>query len=214
MTNTPLIRPYRGMPAEDRVTRRREALIDAALEVFDAEGWTGVSARRVCEQAGLTRRYFYESFEDVDALTGAMLERITREVWAAASDAVTDTDASMAELTRQAVSGGLDVLTAVPAKGRFLATSQNAGSSIATHRARAMDDLAVLVERVIATRRPDGESIDPHEARIVAITIVGAILRIVDSWLGNEVDLTRDEVVSWSGTTATAILDAATTRRR
>ena len=82
-------------------------MVDAALEVFAAEGWAGLSARRVCEQAGLTRRYFYESFDDIDALLGALFDRITGEVTAAvqaAAAAGAASAASRAELLERAVS--------------------------------------------------------------------------------------------------------------
>src|ERR1700737_699446 len=121
MTDSSLVRPYRGVAAGDRVAGRREALIDAALEVFADEGWAALSARKVCEQAGLTRRYFYESFYDIDALIGAVFGRITGEVRAAVRAAVADGAAPLSELVARAVSAGLDVLALPPSKGRFLA---------------------------------------------------------------------------------------------
>jgi len=80
MSDSSLVRPYRGVAADDRIAARRSALMDAALEVFAADGWAALSARRVCEQAGLTRRYFYESFDDIDALIGAVFDRVADEV--------------------------------------------------------------------------------------------------------------------------------------
>jgi AcrR family transcriptional regulator len=212
MSYSSLIRPYRGVAADDRVANRREALIDAALEVFAAEGWAALSARRVCEQAGLTRRYFYESFNDVDALVGAAFERITGEVRAAVRAATADSGAPLPELVARAVSAGLDVLASPPSMGRFLAIAQSAGSSIAPHRARAMDDLAAIVEPVLSTNPRGAGSIGSREARIAALIVVGAILSIVDSWLAREVDLSRDEVVSWSTTAAVGIIEAVTAR--
>ena len=209
MSDSSLIRPYRGVAADDRIAARREALIDAALDVFAAEGWAGLSARRVCEQAGLTRRYFYESFDDIDALLGALFDRITGEVTAAVRKAATHGAASRAELIERAVSAGLDVVASPPAKGRFLAVAQTAGSTIADHRARSIDDLAVIVEAALATVGDDRPT-RSGEARITAIIAVGAILSIIDSWLAQQVDLSRDEVVRWSTIAATGIIDAVT----
>jgi AcrR family transcriptional regulator len=215
MSDSSLIRPYRGVSADDRVASRREALIDAALEVFAAEGWAALSARRVCEQAGLTRRYFYESFEDVDALIGATFERITGEVGTAVRGAIADADVPLAELVRRALSAGLDVVATPPSKGRFLGLAQTSGRSIAPYRARALDGLTTLVETaLLATRRKGSRRVDTRDARIAALTAVGAVLAIVDSWLGEEIDLSRDEVVSWSVTAAVAIIEAVSARRR
>ena len=213
MSDSSVIRPYRGVPADDRIAARREALIDAALEVFAAEGWAGLSARRVCEQAGLTRRYFYESFDGIDALLGALFDRITGEVTAAVRTAAGEGAASRAEVVERAVSAGLDVVASPPSKGRFLAVAQTAGSTIAEHRARSIDDLAVIVEGALSTDG-DGRPIRSGEARITAIIAVGAILSIIDSWLAQEVDLSREEVVRWSATAAIGIIEAVTASRQ
>jgi AcrR family transcriptional regulator len=214
MSDSSLSRPYRGVAAGDRVANRREALIDAALEVFAAEGWAALSARRVCEQAGLTRRYFSESFDDVDALIGATFERISGEVAAALRGAVAAGDAPPAELVRRAVSAGLDVLSLPPSKGRFLAAAQSPGSSIAPYRARALDDLASIVEAVVSAGRAGVGDVGSREARITALAVVGAVLSIVDSWLGQEIDLSRDEVVSYSTAAAIGIVGNVTARER
>ncbi|MFG7940505.1 TetR/AcrR family transcriptional regulator [Streptomyces cacaoi] len=208
MTPSHLIRPYRGTPAEDRVARRRRALLDAALQVFDTEGWSGVSARRVCERAGLTRRYFYESFDDVDALLAELFEEVTGEVRAAVRAAVTGGDAPPTAKAHQAISRGLDVLTAAPVKGRFIAGAQSAGGAVAAHRARAIDDLASIVETGFTARQGDSTRVGARRARAAAIGAVGAALQIVDSWLSGEVDLTRDEAAAWSAAAALGVITA------
>src|SRR5258708_38199872 len=145
MTDPVLTRPYRGVPADDRVAARREALIDAALAVFADEGWAAISARRVCERAALTRGYFYESFDGVDALIAAAFARITGEVRAAVRGAVGDGIGPVEEIARRAVSAGLDALTTPPSKGRFLVTAQSANGSIMPHPAAAVKDPPAVI---------------------------------------------------------------------
>jgi hypothetical protein len=53
-----------------------------------------------------------------------------------------------------------------------------------------------------------------EDVLIAALSVVRAVLSIVDSWLGQESDLSRDEVVSWSTTAAVAIIEAVTARER
>lgn len=214
MSDSSLVRPYRGVAAGNRIASRRDALIDAALEVFAAEGWSAISARRVCEQAGLTRRYFYESFDDVDALTAATFQRIAGEVFAAVQAATADRAATVPELARRAVAAGLDVLAQPPAKGQFLVMAQRAGGSIGQQRASALDDLASIVQTVHSTDSEAASTIDPREARITALAVVGAVLAIVDSWLAQVSDLSREEVISWSTAAALGIFDAVTARQR
>jgi hypothetical protein len=49
---------------------------------------------------------------------------------------------------------------------------------------------------------------------IAALIVVGVVRSIVDSWLGQEIELSREEVVSWSTTAAVAIIEAVTARAR
>lgn len=195
MANSELVRPYRGVTPEDRVARRRDALMNAALEVFAADGMAGLSARRVCEQAGLTRRYFYESFADTDALAGALFQRVASEVEDAVRGAVTDADVSREERVRLGIGAGLDVLTAAPQKGQFLMAAQESGS-VGSHRIEAVDRLASVVEASLP------RDIAPGRARVAAISVVGATLAVIDNWLRGDISLSRDEVVQWCASAA------------
>lgn len=67
-------RRYGGADAAQRRDRRRADLIAAGLELFGTEGFATVSVKRICDHAGLTQRYFYESFDDRFALLAAVYE--------------------------------------------------------------------------------------------------------------------------------------------
>jgi AcrR family transcriptional regulator len=70
------VRPWRGVSATERTAERRERLIEAALEVFATRGYSASTVRDVCREAGLTERYFYESFRNREALLAALADRI------------------------------------------------------------------------------------------------------------------------------------------
>src|SRR4029077_5184552 len=55
-------RAYGGVSAEDRIAARRAKLLDAGLELFGTRGYATTGVKDVCREAGLTDRYFYESF--------------------------------------------------------------------------------------------------------------------------------------------------------
>jgi AcrR family transcriptional regulator len=67
----------RGVPLDARRAQRREALIRAAIEVYGARGFRNATVKAVCEAAGLTERYFYESFANGEALLVAALGALT-----------------------------------------------------------------------------------------------------------------------------------------
>lgn len=61
-------RTYRGKAAGDRSSERREKLIDAGHQLFGTQGYSATTVKQLCVEAGLTERYFYESFENREAL--------------------------------------------------------------------------------------------------------------------------------------------------
>jgi len=57
---------------EDRVAARRARFIEAGIELFGTQGFRGATVRGICAAAGLTDRYFYESFPTLEALLAAV----------------------------------------------------------------------------------------------------------------------------------------------
>jgi AcrR family transcriptional regulator len=63
------------------VAFRRDRLLAAGLELFGTQGYLRTTIDQVCAEAGLTKRYFYESFRSCEELLGALL----RSLWVEAA---------------------------------------------------------------------------------------------------------------------------------
>ena len=61
-------RSYAGLSADARRQIRRERLLDAAMDVMARNEWRSATVDKVCTAANLNKRYFYESFTDLDDL--------------------------------------------------------------------------------------------------------------------------------------------------
>ena len=61
-------RAYGGLAQQDRVAARRARFVEAGIELFGTLGFRGATVRGICAAAGLTDRYFYESFASLEAL--------------------------------------------------------------------------------------------------------------------------------------------------
>ncbi|WP_334119730.1 TetR/AcrR family transcriptional regulator [Limnobacter sp.] len=70
-------RRYRGVSNETRKADRRLKLIDAGIKVFGSTGYHASTVKGLCQEAGLTERYFYESFNNAEALFTACYLHIT-----------------------------------------------------------------------------------------------------------------------------------------
>jgi AcrR family transcriptional regulator len=66
--------PFRGVSADDRRNDRRTRLVEAAFGIAGTEGAGALGVGRVCVAAGLTKRYFYESFDSLADLQSAVVD--------------------------------------------------------------------------------------------------------------------------------------------
>lgn len=66
--------PFKGVSADDRRIDRRKRLVGAAFEIAGTEGAGTLGVGRVCRAAGLTKRYFYESFASLSELQSAVVD--------------------------------------------------------------------------------------------------------------------------------------------
>jgi AcrR family transcriptional regulator len=66
--------PFKGVSADDRRRERRTRLVAAAFELAGTEGAGELGVGRVCLAAGLTKRYFYESFASLSELQSAVVD--------------------------------------------------------------------------------------------------------------------------------------------
>jgi AcrR family transcriptional regulator len=66
--------PFKGVSADDRRIDRWNRLVGAAFEIAGIEGAGALGVGRVCLAAGLTKRYFYESFASLAELQSAVVD--------------------------------------------------------------------------------------------------------------------------------------------
>src|ERR1700693_155136 len=66
--------PFKGISADDRRLDRRNRVVEAAYEIAGTEGAGALGVGRVCLAAGLTKRYFYESFASLTELQSAVVD--------------------------------------------------------------------------------------------------------------------------------------------
>ncbi len=69
-------RRYAGLSEEQRRADRRRRLIEAGWELFGTIGYAATSIERLCAQAGVTARHFYEEFSGREALLVAVYDEI------------------------------------------------------------------------------------------------------------------------------------------
>src|SRR2546423_580905 len=78
----------------------RQALIDAATELFAEHGYAAVSTSDVVDQAGVTRGALYHHFKDKPGLMRAVFEQVERGLVQTVAEAAEPSDDAQADLHR------------------------------------------------------------------------------------------------------------------
>lgn len=70
-------RIYAGLDLTTRKAERKIRFIEAGIKIIGTNGYRSATLRALCSEAGLTERYFYESFSSTEALFLAVLDHLT-----------------------------------------------------------------------------------------------------------------------------------------
>ena len=206
MTSTASGRRYAGADSEERRTRRRADLLTAGIELFGTDGFPPVPIKRICDRAGLTQRYFYESFPDKPTFLGAVYDQcveVTREAtMLAALPFLTDhTDTAgprtpeelglnavpaerIPDAARAILGAFVDTLTGDPRRARVMLV-EIVGVSPELERTRqsAIHGWAELILTLATGAQPSSST-----QRLAAIGLVGAVTQLLVDWYTSHTD--------------------------
>lgn len=187
-------RPYRGVGASDRMEERRARLLDAGLEAFGTQGVVATGVKDICRLAGLTDRYFYESFPDSTALLLAVFDRANTQLLAVVAGALLAAPQDPAAQARAAVESYVRALAADPRLARVIFIELSAGGRDAErHMRAALREFAQMVESAARAFLPPGFPDD--QLRLGALSLVGAIERVMVEWHDGNLDMPLERVV-------------------
>lgn len=175
-------RAYAGLSAQQRRDQRRERLIEAAIRVYGRVGWRNATVKMVCEEAGLTERYFYESFTNGEALLIASFDTVTQLVLNCLDGIRAEHEGSTETRCRAVLSAYFQMLKDDPDGARLfvveIARVSPAVDEIMAHSLRSFGDL--LARTVAPERQPQ-----PTDA-MLRVGAVGAVVQIAHSWIGSD----------------------------
>jgi AcrR family transcriptional regulator len=202
-----VVRPYRGVSADERRAIRRAQLIEAALDIVGDGGLAGMTMTAVCARAGLTERYFYESFRDREDLLAAIhdasVQRMDEEMFAALAAAPPD----LLERCRAAAGAMIGVLTQDPRQARLYVEAVGS-ASLAERRAQAVSAHAeVLAAQLRELRRLDRPE-QQAPLRLATLVLIGGLAEAILGWLDGTLEMSREMVIEECARLAVAVADA------
>ena len=185
-------RAYGGISAEERVAGRRERLLEAGLELFGTRGYRETGVKDVCRAAGLTDRYFYESFADRKELFLAVFDGRVDELFDAVVAAVAAAPPQPADQLRAAIGTFLELVTGDERTPRLVFSEPAAVGPEAEAHKRAT--LRRFSEAASATARAHMGD-DDRLAPLIGLAVVGALERVVVEWQDGELHTSIGAVV-------------------
>ncbi|TFW03181.1 TetR/AcrR family transcriptional regulator [Oxalobacteraceae bacterium OM1] len=192
----PAPRLYRGISQEERRAERRRRLIAAGIAVYGERGYRQSSVKAVCEAAGLTERYFYESFANSEELLVAAFNAVTYGVHQEGVEAA-QSKRSRKERARAMLYAYFAALQREPHAARvFLVEIRGVSPAVDAAFEEALRGIARNMTRVLALR---GEAAD----ELLQVGVLGSIIQIATSWIHQgykpKIDVVTDTALRVSG---------------
>jgi AcrR family transcriptional regulator len=184
---------YGGVSAAVRQEDRRRRLLEAGLEVIGTQGWSAATVRAVCRQAGLTSRFFYESFTSVEELALSLFDEIFDRTIAAVISAVESAPRDPRARNRIAIETFVEQLTTDQRVARFV-FMEALGSQVLTRRRLAV--IRAAVQATIRQVGPHGPAgVSPIYREISATVLIGGLAELLIGWMHGEIEVELSQLV-------------------
>ena len=173
---------WSGVPLENRQALRRDKLVAAGVQLLGDESGPAVTVRAVCRAAGLTERYFYESFNDRDDFVRAVYDDVCTRAMSTLTSASTP---------REAVEQFVELMVDDPVRGRVLLLAPEIEPVLVRSGAEWMPSFIDLLQRKL-TRLGD-----PVLQNLVATSLIGGLTALFTAYLDGRLAATRKQFIDY-----------------
>lgn len=187
-------RPYGGRSADERVAERRAKLIASATRLLAEGGLSAATVRNIADQAGVSRRFFYESFSDLDALLDAIYQHVLAECTTAVVEAATAAAETGGDFARETITAFVRIVDRNPAL--FRAGLVEAVQAPALRpRMQAATDLFV---NLAADQAKTAYNLPDEMDELVLFgsrMLVAGSVETITAWVDNRLDISADRLI-------------------
>jgi AcrR family transcriptional regulator len=173
---------WSGVPLEDRQALRRDELVAAGVQLLGEKSGPAVTVRAACRQAGLTERYFYESFADRDEFVRAVYDDVCTRAMSTLMSARTP---------REAVERFVALMVDDPVRGRVLLLAPAVEPVLVRSGAEWMPNFIDLLQRKLT------EIGDPVRQKMIATGLIGGLTTLFTAYLDGRLEATREQFIDY-----------------
>lgn len=166
------------------------------MDAIAGNAWRTITVERLCADAGLNKRYFYESFGTLDDVATAAVDDIADDVRVATMNAAERTgDETLDRQAWAAVDALVRTLVEDPRRGRVLLGGVASSVALHEHRSTVLRGLtAVLVSHARSVHGVELER-DPL-AEVAPAFIIGGTADAILAYLDGRAEVTVEELVT------------------
>lgn len=164
----------------------------AAYTLYAKPGFAATTIERLCSEARISNRAFYECFGGREELLQALHERCVEESLAVVSQAVQEAPKTLDGRIKAGIRAYIEFATADWRRARIMHVEvRRSGDVLMASRQRAIDSFARLVEEAAA----DFPEAVTANQRLLALGVIGALQELLIEWLLAEHPPDLDELV-------------------
>jgi len=161
---------------------RRDQLIASGVTLLGGEGGPALTVRAVCRAAGLTERYFYESFTDREEFVRSVYDDVCTRAMSTLMSADTP---------REAVERFVALMVDDPVRGRVLLLAPEVEPVLVRSGAEWMPGFIGLVQAKLTTIS------DTTIQNMVATGLIGALTALFTAYLNGRLAASREQFIDY-----------------
>ncbi|WP_307872920.1 TetR/AcrR family transcriptional regulator [Paractinoplanes ovalisporus] len=172
---------YAGRSREQRASERRVRIVASAVHLFGTRDYDDVTVADICTDARVSKRYFYEHFDD----RADLLLRVNREqnewLLRGVAAAVPERPKTLEELFRPALHTLVHLLKKNPESARVIYVN---APRMETRRRGVLREDAQFVAGML--RRAGGTPQDPVAYHRTLLALVAGLSEVIIDWISHD----------------------------
>lgn len=187
---------FKGLPISQRKAVRRQKLIQAGIDCYGKSGFFAVTVKEICVAAGLTERYFYESFKKSDELFQAIFVQLISELQNNVIQAI-EQETQAPKMLRAGLLAFLSSLYENPAMARIIYIDAMLVQELhqQANIRQTMQRFETIVQRLLHALHPN-YSFNEHEFSWIATGINGYVTHIAIRWVMTDFQTHLNDVLA------------------
>lgn len=189
-------RQYQGLSAEERAQARRRTLMDVGFIQMAVIGLKNMTIDQLCREAGLHKRYFYESFTDLDQLAAAIVDELATKLIELGVDTAQNAlqqGLSTDAIARMSLHQVIDFLVSDRRRAKVLFSDDNSTPRTLSHRKQVIRRIA---DELSAFGHVFHNANDTHViAKVGAALLIGGSIEALVGWLDGTIEMPLEQFI-------------------